>query len=336
MKNPIKKISVALGVLGWCLFPYSGIERAEGKDPEYPIKPISFYIGFAAGGAGDLGSRSFIEAAAKYLGQSFIPINRPGAGGSLAATTVMSAKPDGYTLGNTSVSTFFVAPFSGAAPYQDLSGFTMLVNFGSTGYPLAVRSDAPWKSWKEFIEWARKNPKAAKIGIAGARSVTSTGLGLWQVEKREQVEFTYIPLKGTSEILPATLGGHITMFAGTLDGAVVQYIQGGKLRVLAYLGTEKITGHENIPSLQELYGFSIPGLNGVYGPRGLPDYVLNKLDDAFPKAAHDPGFISAMRRLHIPIFFLDRVQTQKYVAEQFQKWGEVMKVLKAEEEKGKN
>jgi tripartite-type tricarboxylate transporter receptor subunit TctC len=95
----------------------------------------------------------------------------------------MSAKPDGYSLGIASPSNVFVAPFSDESPYKDLSGFTMIVNFGNYVYPLMVRTDAPWKTWKEFIEWARQNPRATKIGITTARSMSPIGIPLWQVEK---------------------------------------------------------------------------------------------------------------------------------------------------------
>ncbi len=322
-------------LVGLGIFVLQNVHPVSAKNPDYPTKPITFIISFGAGGTADLSGRAFAETASKYLDQPFIPMNKAGAGGAIAAAAVMSAKPDGYTLGTILTSAAFVAPFSGEAPYKDLTGFTMIANYGNNVYPLMVRNDAPWNNWKEFIEWAKKNPRGAKIAITGARSVASQGLVLWQVEKREQVEFTYITFKSSAEILSATLGGHVTAYGSTVDPSTMPYLKENKLRILTYLGKDKITGYETVPSLQDLYGFSIPNLMGVYGPKGLPDYVLRRLDDAFNKAVKDPDFIKVMNRMYTPVVYTDRTQMNRYVEETFAKSGEIMKVLKAEETKEK-
>jgi len=335
MKKKARKMLVVMGLIGSLIFLFQSIDSVSAKDPDYPTKPITCYIAFGAGGVTDLTSRAFIGAAAKYIGQPFISVNKPGAGGTIAAMAVLTAKPDGYSLGTITASNAFMAPFSDEAPYKDLSGFTMIVNYSFFVYPLLVRGDAPWKTWHEFIEWARKNPRAAKVSITGAKSVASQGLVLGQVEKREQVEFTYVVFKGSSEVLSALLGGHITMESTAMDPPMMGYLQEGKIRNLSYLGKEKLPGYENIPSLQELYGFSVPNIVGIFGPKGLPEYVLKKLDDAFVKAIKDPDFISVMNRMYTPIVYMDRVQMNKYVEETLPKVGEIMKMLKAEEAKEK-
>jgi tripartite-type tricarboxylate transporter receptor subunit TctC len=318
-----------------CFFLIHSLKLASAKDPDYPTRPITCYIGFGAGGATDLTARAFIGAAAKYLGQPIVPVNKPGAGGTLTSMAVLTAKPDGYSLGTITASNAFMAPFSDDAPYKDLSGFTLIVNYGFFAYPLLVRSDAPWKTWQEFIEWAKKNPRAAKVSLTGAKSTASQGLVLWQVEKREKVEFAYIVFKGSAEVLSALLGGHITMYTSAADAATMDYIKEGKLRILSYLSTEKVPGYENIPSTQELYGFSIPNIIGIFGPKGLPDYVLKKLDDAFSKAVKDPEFINFMNRAFTPVVYMNRAQMNKYVEETFPKAGEIIKILKAEETREK-
>ena len=335
MKKKIRRDWIIILALGVWIFLFQNIDLAQAKDPDYPTRPITFYIQMGPGGASDITSRAFINAASKHLGQTISPVNKPGAGGALAAMVVMNSKPDGYTLGLIATSGAFVAPFSDETPYKDLSGFTMIVNYGYYIYPIMVRSDAPWKTWKEFIEWSRKNPRGAKIGNTGARSVSSQGLVLWQVEKREQVEFTYITFKSSAEVLNAILGGHVNMFANVVDPLTVPYINEGKFRILSYGGSEKVPGYENIPSFQELYGFSIPNLLGIFGPKGLPDYVLKKLDDAFAKAVKDPEFIKVMNQMYMPVHYMGRAQVSKHVEETFPKIGEIMKGLKAEEAKEK-
>ena len=334
MKKQSMKIW-ATGVMLLLTILFQDVDLAGARDPDYPTRPITLYIQFGAGGTADIAARGFADAFGKYLGQPIIPVNKPGAGGTHAAMAVMTAKPDGYTLGVVAASNAFVAPFSGEAPYKDLTGFTMVGNFGHYTYVLMVRDDAPWKTWKEFIEWSRKNPRGAKIGNVGAKLSTSLGLITGQVEKREQVEFTNIAFKSNAEILTALLGGHINAYVSPTDALTIPYIKEGKIRILAYLGTKKLAGYENIPSTQELYGFSIPNLLGIFGPKDLPDYVLKKLDDAFPKTVKDPDFVSVMNRMHMPIDYMDRGRMSIYVEETFPKVGEIMKMLKEEEAKQK-
>ncbi len=317
------------------VFSLCGMDRAESKDPDYPTKSITLNLPFAAGGTTGSVVRPLTEAAGKSLGQQFVIVHKPGGGGILCAVTVMNSAPDGYTLGTVGAGMVFVAPFSEECPYKDLSGLSMIMNFGGYNYPVMVRGDSPWKTWKDFIEWAKQNPKAAKVGITGGKMVTSQGLILGQIEMREQVEFTYIPLKGSAETLSSILGGHTNLFGSSVDAGTMQYVKEGKLRILTYLAKEKIPGYENIPSTQDLYGFSLPNILGVVGPKGLPPSVQKKLEDAFTKAIKDPDFVNIMERMYMPIVYMDGAQMKKYTDETLAKVGGIMKVLKAEEMKKK-
>jgi len=333
MKKEVKKILGIIGLIELCIFLFQNVGVAIAKDPDYPTKPINFNIAFSAGGPTDLPTRALLEAASKHLGQPFIPINKPGAGGTLAIMSVVTAKPDGYTLGTISAPNAFVAPYSEDCPYKDLNGLTMIMNFGKYVLPVSVKYDAPWKTWKEFVEWARRNPKAGKIGTVGAKTVTIFGLVLGQMEKKEQVEFTYVPFKGGAEALSATLGGHVSFYASSITS--LDYLTEKKLRILTYVTEEKLPGYENIPSTKELYGISAPGLLGVCSPKGLPEYVLRKLDDAFSKAANDPSFLSVMNRVLTPVVYMNRSEMKNYVEKNFLEIGEIIKMLRAEEAKEK-
>jgi tripartite-type tricarboxylate transporter receptor subunit TctC len=324
-----------IGVLGLWILLLQNIDSASAQDPNYPTKPINFLISFGAGGMTDITSRAFLEGASKHTREPFVPINKPGGGGIVAAVAVMNSKPDGYTLGTITTSNGIAAPCSGQAPYKDLSGFSLIMNYANFIYTLMVRGDAPWKTWEEFIEWARKNPRAAKIAISGAKAVTNNGFVLSQIERKEQVEFTCVVFKSSSEQITSVLGGHVTMYMGGLDVTSVPYVQEGKLRILAYWGTGKAQGFENIPSTQELYGFSSPNIIGVFGPKGLPGYVLKKLEDVFAKAVKDPDYVKVMNRLGLPITYMNRDQMGKYVDQHFPEVCRIFKELRAEEAKEK-
>lgn len=333
MKTLTKQNLILVGLISFLLFLLPSQYFAEAKYADYPTKPVSFIIPMGAGGTTDISSRALAEATAKYIGQPVIPVNKPGGGGTLGAMMVITAKPDGYTLGMIPASVAFVSPFAEDSPYKDLSGFNIIMNYGHYIFPWIVRGDAPWKTWKEFIEWARKNPRAAKVGITGARSTITQGLAMWQVEQLEHVEFTHVPFKSGAEILHAILGGHINVYASTIDLSTVSYLREGKIRILVYSDPQKMQGYENIPTLQELYGFSAPNLMAVFGPRGLPDFVLRKLDDALAKAVKDPDFISVMNRMYTPVVYMNRSQVNTYIKERFPKYGDIIKRIRAEEAK---
>ena len=331
----MKKMNLAIMMLSFLTGFFLLVGTSLAKDPEYPTKAITFYIPASAGGANDLGCRALTNAASKHLGQQFTPINRGGAGGSMSATAILNAKPDGYTLGMMATSNTFVVPFSDEAQYRDLSGFTWIMNYTNNIWPAFVRSDAPWNTWQEFIAWARKNPRAAKIGLNGSKTNSINGLMLWQIEKKENVEFSYIPLKGGSDILPAVLGGHITMSASAADATVVEFLKQGKIKVLLFLSTGGIPGYEKVATVKSLYNMESPNVSAVVGPKGLPMYVTSKLDDAFAKAVKDPEFVSVMNRMHLSVNYMNSSEVRNYVQTMFTNVGDVVKKVKAEDAKAK-
>ena len=333
MKMKRKAFAIVMVLFLAGVFLFTGSTAA--KDPEYPTKNINFYIPAAAGGANDIGCRALLNAASKHLGQQFTPINRGGAGGSMAAMSIMTAKPDGYTLGMMATSNTFVVPFSEEAPYRDLSGLTWIMNYTNNIWPAFVRSDTPWKTWQEFIAWAKKNPRAASIGLNGGKTNSINGILMWQMEKRENVAFSYIPLKGGAEILPAVLGGHITVSASAADATVVEYLKQGKIRILLFLSSQGIPGYEKVPDIKSLYGLESPNISAIVGPKGLPGYVTAKLDAALAKAVKDPEFVAVMDKMYLSINYMNSVEVRDYVTAMFSNVGEVMKKVNAEEAKSK-
>lgn len=334
MNREVKKISVMLGLFSLWIFLFQGIDLAKAKDPDYPTKPIELYIHLGSGST-DLASRALIDAANKHLSQPIIPINKPGGGGAVTVMAIKTAKPDGYTIGTLASSQAFVLPFSEGAPYKDLKGFTWIANFGAYINPILVRADAPWKTWKDFIEWARKNPRGAKVGITAAKTADYKGLILWQVEQRENVEFSYLTFKGSGEIISALLGGHINLYASTVDITTMSFVTEGKIRLLSYTGLHKVPGFQDIPSIEEMYGFEKPDLLAIIGPPGLPDYVVKTIEGAFSKAVRDPNFIKIMNRMYMPIAYMEGANLVKYVDEIFSKTAKIYEGVKAEELKRK-
>jgi len=329
MRRTIRSTLAVIGMAG--LLVAARPAQAQVKDPAYPARPITLYIAFGAGGNTDIATRALAQAASKHLGQPIIPVNRPGAGGTIAAMAVMNAAPDGYTIGTNAGSSVLMIPHMDDMPYRDLSGFTLIMNYGKFIFPLLVSGDSPWKNWNDLIQWAKQNPKQLSVGITSVQAISPMGIALYRAEQKENVQFTYVPLKGSAEVLNYTLGGHIKLFASSFDPAVLQLLRNGKLRLLAYLSTEKAEGFENYPTFKELYDEVPPNLGGIWGPKGMPEHVLKKLDDAFAKAAKDPDFVKVMASMSMPVVYMNHEEINNYARENLPKVGEVMRILKSQE-----
>ncbi len=330
MKTKIKKICF-LVFLGFSLIGAFFVSLASGA--EYPTKPINFIINFGAGGATDVSGRALAELASKYLGQTVVPMNKGGAAGLIGAAYVQNAKPDGYTIGTITNSPLFVLPFAQDVPYDVLQDFTYIINYGEHLFLLAVRSDKPWKTWKEVIEFAREHPEELNVGIAGSRLTNINGIALSRIMLKENIKFTFIPFKSSTEVITGILGGHIDIFASSVDPAVKDYITMGKLRVLAFISDRKIAGLEHIPSTREIHGVGIPPALGIIGPKGLPSGIVKKLEETFLRAVKEPSFKKLMSDMDTAIVPMTSQQFTKYIHETYKEQKEIVERLKAEESK---
>jgi len=330
MKKKIKKICF-LAFLGFSLIGAFIVSSASGG--EYPTKPIDFIINFGAGGTTDVSGRALAELASKYLGQPLVPINKAGAGGSIGVTYIKNAKPDGYTIGTMTNSPPFVLPFVQDVPYDVLQDFTYIMNYGEHLFFLAVRSDKPWKTWKEVIDFTRAHPAELKVGVAGSRVTNVNGIALSRIMLKENIKFTFVPFKSSAEILTATLGGHIDIFASSVDPAVKDYVKMGKLRILAFISDKKISGFEHIPSTREIHGVGIPWALGIVGPKGLPSDIVKKLEEAFLKGVKEPSFEKLMTNMDTAIVTMTSQQFTEYIHKTYKEQKEIVEKLKEEERK---
>ena len=121
------------------------------------------------------------------------------------------------------------------------------------------------------------------------------------------------------------------MYGASIDPSTMSYVKEGKLQPLLYLCKEKMPGYENVPSVEELYGIRVPNFMGVFGPKGIPEYALRKLDDAFGKAVKDSKFINVMNQMCTPVVYIPRNKMNDYVEKDFLEVSKVIKILKAEE-----
>ena len=164
-------LRMEMGMVGRvCFFLLVFMLAVPGYAPaqeKYPAKPINFIIGYPAGGTTDICARPLVSAASKILGQPVVVVNKPGGGSAVATALLKTEKPDGYTIGILA-SGAVLSQHMRKVPYDSATDFTPIMQYAIYLYGLVVQSDSPWKTFKEFIDYAKANPGKIRYATAGA------------------------------------------------------------------------------------------------------------------------------------------------------------------------
>ncbi len=262
----------------------------------FPEKPVQLLIPFGAGGSADLLGRAIAKAAEKHLGQPVVAVNKPGGGGAVMYTALKNSKPDGYTVGWSSSGLMTVTNI-GNVPFK-YTAFNNLCRVGFSAMPIAVRADAPWKSFKEMVEYAKQNPMKIKIGNAGTGS--GTHLTAVMAATAAGIQVIHVPL-GAKRRVPSLLGGEVEAICVPLPEAAPQAMA-GKVRILAMSTKERDAKFKDVPTFMELgYDVEMDLFRGLAVPAEVPADVAAKLTEAFLKAVEDATFkdISAKKSFNI-------------------------------------
>lgn len=252
---------------------------------EFPEKAIEFVIPFGAGGACDVEGRILAKEMSKALGVPLVPINKTGAGGAVCYTYVKNAKPDGHTLAWNSTS-LLVTTNIGNVPFD----YTALDHVGRVHYDsvlVGVNAKSKYKTLKDFVTEAKKNPDTLKIGHAGPGSTTHLAALLFA--KTTDVKVIIVPI-GVKRRNAAILSGEVDAGTDNLTG-MRDLWKAGKFRFLCIFGPERDPAMPNVPTMKELgYNVEFDHFRGMSVPKGTPRPVINKLADAMKKAAMSEAY----------------------------------------------
>ena len=298
---------------------------------QYPTKPINILINKAPGGTLDIPTRIVASKAEKFLGQPFILSNNGGGGGSVALGIIAKEKPDGYHLVATSSSTLIRVPQFRTVTYK-LEDFDPIMYFAAPQTGLAVRADSPWKTLKEFVEYAKKNPRKVTYATSGAGSAMH--LAMEYIAKQEGIEWIHVPYPGEAPALTALLGGHVTAVSDSTGW--VPHVQQGTLRLLCTHGERRMKTFPDVPILLELgYNYFNEVVFLFVAPKGTPPSIVKKLDEAFHKAMDDPEFIQTMAKFEIEVAYRNSADTKKYLEDAYVSIGKMITELKIPKEEEK-
>jgi len=270
------------------------VQSSGGKD--FPTKPIEILVPYTPGSSVDILCRIVADIAPKYLGQPLVVVNKPGAGGSIAAAEVIISKPDGYKLMETTNFFFAMTVHTQKIPF-DPKMLTPLANFMEYKNGFIVRGDSPWKTFNDLLDYARKNPGKLRWSHTG-RGISQHLYGVL-IFRKAGVETIDVPYKGSPEMVSALLGGHLDA-AMVVYGAVKDHVTTGKVRYLVTISDRRYIDPPNVPCAVEL-GFpevaKLPTFVGIYVHRDTPEDIKKILSDAFRKTYEDPEFKKGIERL---------------------------------------
>ena len=312
-------LGLGLGLAGLATLP------AVAQD-KYPSRPITMVVPFPPGGSVDIMARQYSEPLSRVLGVPIVVENRPGAGGSVGAQYVARAKADGYTLVVSSQSSHLANPLTqpqvGYDPVKDFENIAIL---GRLPNALVVHSSLPFKTFKEFIDYAKKNPGKLNYGSGGVGSMGQ--LNVEMLKASTGAFTTHIPYRGGTPLITAVLGNEVQFI---LDNLVIMlpHIQAGKVRALAVANDQRLPQLPDVPTLAEV---GYPQLNltswiGIAAPAGTPDAAVQTLHKAVRQVAASPAMIANLKdRGVIPPEEMTPAAFEKMMAERMVKFGDVVK-----------
>lgn len=286
-KRSLLKAAVAtfVGAAGWA--------AAASAADEYPTGPVTMLVGYGAGGQTDLVARAAAKVMAEQLGVPINVVNKPGAGGAVAARDLMKATPDGYTIlfhANTVVNT---APFimEGVDFKPDDFEYAGMI----TAYQgaLATQKDAPYNNLTEFIAWAKQNPGFSYGALSPAARMYIT-----EIAKKEGLDANIVPLQSGSEMINALLGKQVVL---ALSGGI-HYRYPDELKSVSALTSFRHPSAPDVPTIEEEgFPLAMDTRTTIFLPKGTPRPILDRLGDALKAAETDADFKKVTDAANIPI-----------------------------------
>ena len=308
-----------------------GLGSAAWAQGAYPTKTVTMVVPTAAGGTTDLSARMVAQALAPVLGQSVVVDNKGGGNGNIAASIVKRAEPDGYTVFMQYSGYHVISPHLTKVSQWAQGDFQPVANVISAPQIIVVRDGLPVKTLAELITYAKANPGKLNYASSGNGSLQHvTGAML---EQQGGIKMVHVPYKGTGPALQDLLGGQVDLTFGTAP-PFMPHIQGGKLRVLAVTGKERLPSLPDVPTTAEA---GYPGVNAtswfaLFAPAATPKAVVDKLAADARTVVQSAAFKQKAQEQGATADYLGPAQLAERVKADLASWADVVKSSKIEAE----
>jgi tripartite-type tricarboxylate transporter receptor subunit TctC len=290
----------------------------------WPAQPVRIIVPYSPGGTVDFSARLIGQKLAENLGKSFVVENKTGASGTIGAQAVVAANPDGYTLLANDTSYAMLPALFAKLPWDHANGLAPVTTILTTPVVLVVPAASPFRSARELVDYARKNPGKLNFGSGGMGS--STHLNAEMFRKEAAIEITHVPYKGAGEAMTGVISATVDLLVTATPTALGQ-VKGGKVRALAISGAQRSAAFPEVPTFAEvgLPGYTVTGWFGLAAPRGTPREIVAKLREEVVKALADPGVKERIVQQGAEPGGMTPEAFARFIADETKRWGELAK-----------
>lgn len=301
----------------------SGYAKAEG----FPDRPINFIVPFPAGGSMDTFSRPIAQKMAQILGVPVVVSNRSGAGGGIGIAAIARAKPDGYTIGMSSIGNMVINPhIYPDLPYSPLKDFTPIGLAGTFVNVLVVNTKVPVRNVQELVALAKEKP--GKLTFASAGNGSTNHLSGELLKLKTGADFLHVPYRGSGPALTDVIAGNVTFMFDTLNTSM-PHIQAGELRALAVTSPTRSPFLPDVPTMNEagIKDYAQAGENmwwAVIAPKGLPPATLARLSKALQETVEAPDLKQKISAQRLETMTSSPDQLQNIFKKDYDRWGHIV------------
>ena len=310
------------------LLAFAALAAATGAPAQnYPARPVTMLVPYAAGGPTDTVARVVAQAMGKPLGQTILVENRPSAGGILAPEQVKNAKPDGYTILIHHIGMATTPALYRSLRFNPLEDFEYIGLINDVPMTIIARQNFPAKDFKEFLAYVKANKE--KVTLANAGIGAASHLCGLLFMSAIQTDFLTVPYKGTAPAMNDLLGGQVDFMCDQTTNTTSQ-IKSGKVKAYAVTSRKRVPSLHDIPTLDELglKGFEVGIWHGLYAPKDTPKPAIDKLVAALQEALKDATVKQRFADLGAEAYPLDRATPEalhKFLKSEIDKWGPIIK-----------
>lgn len=311
LKKALIRTLVGIAFVSISLGGFAAVPQAWAA---YPDKPITMIVAYSPGGGTDTVARLIAKHAEKYLGQTLVVENKPGAGGQIGFTALSKARKDGYTIGFVNLPSIFMIRMLRPGVGYTMDQFQPIANFQLDPVIVAVREDSPFETLADMIAYAKDNP--GKLNVGGDGPQSNNQLQILMAAEATGIEVNYVSYSGSGPARKAVLGKEVDVAVPSAS-STMSLINDGKLRVLAVFSKIRYEFLPDVPTFTEASGVEVAPIGasarGIAAPKGIAADQVIFLQSAFARTFEDEAFQKQAKEMGLPLLFLNAEDFSSYI-----------------------